>query len=437
MGDFMQQTLDTAAARAPLWLREWLLDGRGRWEASELPTRKTEAWRYTSVLPLQKAYAPQPADAGIPEGLAAQLPELGGHRLVFVDGRHCAALSSAALPPGIELVRFAQADARQAARIRTHLGSAAGRDRALFTALNDAALTEGVFLEIVPDARIDETLHIVWVTGSRDSAFSVNQRLLAICGANSRARIVEHFASAGGEQDAQESFTNGITELLLQGGARLEHYRLHLEEAGAMHVGGVYARLEGDATLESFHLALGSALKRVEVVVEHRGQGGHCELSGIYLPRGSEHVDYHTCVEHAVPRCTTNEVFRGIVADQARAVFNGRIHIHPDAQKTRAELSNRNLLTSARAEINTKPELEIYADDVQCAHGATVAQLDETSLHYLRTRGISAEEAAVMLSFGFINEVIDAVQCEGVRDYLRPLLARRLSRDPTLSRHLA
>jgi Fe-S cluster assembly protein SufD len=148
-------------------------------------------------------------------------------------------------------------------------------------------------------------------------------------------------------------------------------------------------------------------------------------------------VDYHTCVEHVVPECTTNEVFRGIVADEASAVFNGRIHIHPHAQKTRAELSNKNLLTSASAEVNTKPELEIYADDVQCAHGATVAQLDETSLHYLRTRGISAAEARVMLSFGFINEVIDAARCEPLRDYLRPLLAQRLSRDPTLSRHLA
>ena len=148
-------------------------------------------------------------------------------------------------------------------------------------------------------------------------------------------------------------------------------------------------------------------------------------------------MDYHTCVEHAVPHCTTDEVFRGIVADEARAVFNGRIHIHPGAQKTRAELSNRNLLTSADAEVNTKPELEIYADDVQCAHGATVAQLDDTSLHYLRTRGIAEDEARVMLSFGFINEVIDTIRCERVRDYLRPLLARRLARDPSLTRHLA
>jgi Fe-S cluster assembly protein SufD len=434
MTDFMQQTLDSAAERAPAWLQDWLRDGRGRWEASELPTRKTENWKYTSIQALRQPFAPPEASSMALADVAIQLPELGGCRLVFVNGHHRPELSGAELPAGVSLVRFADAGAEQAKRIREHLGTAAGRERALFTALNDAALADGVFLEIAAEARLDEPLHIAWVTGNQDSAFSVNQRLLVLCGPHSRARVIEHFASARGQQ---ETFTNGVTELLLERGASLEHYRLHLEESAAMHVGGVYAHLGENATLESFHLALGSALKRVDVRVEHRGPGAHCELSGVYLPRGSEHVDYHTCVEHVVPECTTDEVFRGIVADEASAVFNGRIHIHPHAQKTRAELSNKNLLTSASAEVNTKPELEIYADDVQCAHGATVAQLDETSLHYLRTRGISAAEARVMLSFGFINEVIDAARCEPLRDYLRPLLAQRLSRDPTLSRHLA
>jgi Fe-S cluster assembly protein SufD len=153
----------------------------------------------------------------------------------------------------------------------------------------------------------------------------------------------------------------------------------------------------------------------------------------VYLPRGEEHVDYHTCVEHRVPNCTSSEIFRGIIGDDATAVFNGRIHIHRDAQKTRAELSNRNLLTSTRAEVNSKPELEIYADDVQCAHGATVAQLDEMSLHYLRSRGISRERAQVMLSFGFINQVIDTVRNESLREYLQTLLNDRFSSDPALS----
>ena len=171
-------------------------------------------------------------------------------------------------------------------------------------------------------------------------------------------------------------------------------------------------------------------------MVNHAGPGAYAALNGVYLPRGDEHIDYHSTIEHAVPHCQTDEVFRGIIADRATAVFNGRIHIHPDAQKTRAELSNKNLLTSAEAQINSKPELEIYADDVQCAHGATVAQLDELAMHYLRTRGVSRAEAEVMLSFGFINELIEALELESLRAYLRPLLALRFARDSELSRHL-
>ena len=235
---------------------------------------------------------------------------------------------------------------------------------------------------------------------------------------------------------AEASFTSGVTELKLEANAKLHHYRLHEESGEAIHIGAVHARLERDANLDSFHLALGSRLKRVDVVVHHAGPGAHADLNGVYLPRGDEHIDYHTTIEHAVPHCTTDEVFRGIVGDKATAVFNGRIHIHPDAQKTRAELSNRNLLTSTEAEVNTKPELEIYADDVQCAHGATVARIDDLALHYLRTRGVSRDEAEVMLSFGFINELIDGMALEPLREYLRPLLAKRFARDDTLARHL-
>ena len=210
---------------------------------------------------------------------------------------------------------------------------------------------------------------------------------------------------------------------MLGPGAKLNHSRLHLESPEALHIGGLHVRLDRDATLESFHLALGGKLKRIDIVINHEGTGAHCQLDGIYLLRGNEHIDYHTCIEHAVPHCTTDETFRGIIGDKARAVFNGRIHIHPDAQKTHAQLSNKNLLTSATAEVNTKPELEIYADDVQCAHGATIAQLDDAMLHYLRTRGIPEDEALVLLSYGFINALVETQALDALRDYLKPLLA--------------
>lgn len=413
---------------APAWLQARREAGLARWRASEKPTRRTEAWKYTSLNKLERDFRAA-TPVAVPDD---DLPKLGAVRLVFVDGFLQGDIEKAHLPPGVELVRFVDADAGQAARITEHLGKAVASEQHLFANLNDANLSDGLFLDVAEGVRMTDPLHIVHITTDREPAFSVNQRLLVVLGDNAEANVIEHFTG-----QSAAAFTSGLTELLVGAGARLRHSRLHLEQGGAMHIGGVHALLHSDSQLDSFHLATGSDLKRMDIVVGYAGPGAHCDLNGIYLLRGSEHVDYHTCIEHAVPHCTTDEVFRGIIGDRARAVFNGRIHIHPDAQKTRAELSNRNLLTSANAEVNTKPELEIYADDVQCAHGATVAQLDEDMLHYLRTRGVGREEAEVMLSYGFINELVDALDNAPLRDFLHPLLAQRLSRDPLLTRHLA
>jgi Fe-S cluster assembly protein SufD len=432
MPDLMNRTLDAASANAPQWLQERQSVGRKIWAEAELPTRKTEAWKYTSLHALNRSFDSAEPSAASQAELGLEYPYFGGCKLVFVDGYLREDLSRIDIPAGVQLVRFADADEAQTGLIQKHLGSVVDSSRHLFANLSDAALNDGVFVQIEAGTDVTEPLHLIWLTTTGETAFTVSQRLLVLSGANSRASLIEHFDSTGNGN----AFTNGITELLLEDGATLHHHRLHLEEAGAMHIGGVHARLAKDSTLESFHLALGSELKRIDVVINHEGPGAHCGLNGVYLLRKQEHVDYHTCIEHASPHCTTDEVFRGIIGDSARAVFNGRIHIHPDAQKTRAELSNRNLLTSAQAEINTKPELEIYADDVQCAHGATVAQLDPETMHYLQTRGVSREEAEIMLSYGFINEVIDSIALESLREYLRPLLAKRFSRDPKLTRHL-
>ncbi|HCP04706.1 MAG TPA: Fe-S cluster assembly protein SufD, partial [Pseudomonas sp.] len=217
-------------------------------------------------------------------------------------------------------------------------------------------------------------------------------------------------------------FVNSLTEVVVGNNAQVQHYRINLEQEDLLHVGGVHVNLQRDARFHGFTLAQGSRLKRIDYQVNMLGEGAHLELNGVYLPRNRQVIDYHTNVEHCVPHCTSNEVFRGIIGDSAKAVFNGRIHIHPQAQKTLAELSNKNLLTSRTAEINTKPELEIYADDVRCAHGATISQLDETSLYYLQSRGVTKADAITMLSFGFINELLNQVPEQAVQDYLRPRL---------------
>ncbi len=432
MTDFMQQPLDVAAGAAPDWLADIRQRGREAWHQRGLPGRKAEAWKYNNLQALQQPFSAASSDTHV-QLAEIDYPQTEGPQLLFVDGIYREELSRLSLPAGISLVRFASASTEQAARIREHLGRAMPGTASHFAPLNDALLQDGVFLQVDAGVHIDQPLHITWLTSGQASALSVNQRLLTVLGANSQATIIESFANTptGGT-----AFTSGASELLLGDGARLDYYRLHLEEAEAVHIGGAHARLQADATLNSFHLALGSRLKRIDVTVDYQGRGSHSEINGIYLPRGEEQVDYHTCVEHAVPHCTTSETFRGIVGDRANAVFNGRIHIHPQAQKTRAELSNKNLLTSNQAEVNTKPELEIYADDVQCAHGATVAQLDPLALHYLRTRGIPRDEAEVMLSYGFINELVDGIRCEEIRGYLKPLLARRFARSEGLARHI-
>ncbi|HAN29330.1 MAG TPA: Fe-S cluster assembly protein SufD [Haliea salexigens] len=433
MSDFMQQALAAAARTAPAWLEPVQARGRDAWSKTALPTRKTEAWKYTSLQPLQQTFSAPATESARSPLDDIPLPALDGPTLVFADGHYRAELSHGELPAGLNLVRFADANSEQAARIAAALGSALQPGRHVFAPLNDATLADGVFMEVAANAHIDTPVHIAWLTTGQNESISITQRLLVCLAENSSATLVESFANTA---TGGTAFTNGITELLLARGAQLNHYRLHLEQGDAVHIGGVHARQEADSLLNGFHLALGSALKRIDLVVDHQGSGAHCALDGLYLPRGTETVDYHTCIEHAVPHCTSQERFRGIIADEATAVFNGRIHIHPQAQKTRAELSNKNLLTSNKAEINTKPELEIYADDVQCAHGATVAQLDPLALHYLRTRGVPREEAEVMLSYGFINELVEAIAQPAVQAFLKPLLARRFARDARLTRHI-
>jgi Fe-S cluster assembly protein SufD len=422
MTELMRENLARAQTEAPAWWDAAREDARRRWESTSLPTRKTEAWKYTDVRALDRSFAPGRPVALDDDALADRIPDLDGPRLVFVNGHYAPALSSAETPAGLRVCRFSEADESRSARIREALDSVVDADRHLFAALNSAALCDGVLVEVEAGATLHAPLQVVWVCADQGEAFAANQRLLVLAGENSCASVVESFVSLAEDS----SFTNGVSELLLSRGATLNHYRLQLEGGAALHVGGVHARLARDATLNSFHLGLGSDLKRVDIVVEHAGEGAHAEVNGLYLPRGREHVDYHTCMEHAVPHCSSTETFRGLVADAATAVFNGRIHIHPRAQKTSAELSNKNLLTSAEAQVNTKPELEIYADDVQCAHGATVAQLDALSLHYLRTRGIGEAQARLLLSIGFVNALVAQVRDERLREYLQRLLEARL-----------
>lgn len=427
MSDFQQQVLQLAAQQqGPHWLSDLRQQAMQTWQTSPWPTRKTEHWKYTPLMPLQKEGFQQWAQAVEGWQQDVDFIAVDATRLVFVNGVFDAEASS---PLSAEVVQFSQATDAQQQIIQQHLGKVVEGERHLFATLSNAVVADGVLIHIPRNAVLEKPVYLVHVSTPETQPAVAQQRVLVVLEEGARGELIEHFVSTAA---AQNGFVNSLTEIVVGDNADLQHYRLNVEEENLLHIGGVHVNLFRNARMRGFTLAQGSRLKRIDYQISHRGQGADLNLQGLYLPRNNQMVDYHTNIRHCVPHCTSSEVFRGIIADSARAIFNGRIHIYPDAQKTLAELSNRNLLTSNKAEVDTKPELEIYADDVKCAHGATVSQLNDEALFYLQSRGVQRKEAEVMMSFGFINELLQEVKEPAVQDYLLPRLAQLFGRDSDL-----
>ena len=421
---FQQQALSLAEQQqSPSFLAPVRAQGAAQWAQAAWPDRRSESWKYTPLRSLQRQSLP---NWGAQTELALdQLPIIDhaqAVRLVFVNGQFSAALSDPDWPP--ELTLFSQANIQQQAIIEQHLGRHVDATHHLFAALSNAWVAEGVLLHVPAHTTLAVPLHVVHVSTPEATPAAASHRLLVVLAAGAQATVVEQFVSTTARQNG---FVNSLTELSLDAGARLDHSRLHLEQEHLTHVGGVHGDLARDAQLHAFTLAQGSVLKRIDYHLRHRGAGSFLRFNGVYLPYAEQLIDYHTNVEHCEPHGTTEQQFRGIIGDAARAVFNGRIHIHPDAQKTLAEMNNRNLLLSDRAEVDTKPELEIYADDVRCAHGATITRPDATALYYLRSRGVSKQAAEAMLYSGFVNELIAEVGDEATRTFLQAQLPHLLA----------
>lgn len=388
------------------------------------PSRKVEDWKYTSVKPLEQAAAlplAKELTAMAPVTSVEAIPGLDTIDLVFVNGQFMPALSSVELPsaerdtiPGASLTLLSDADAGW---VQDTFSSIKPKKH-LFGLVNDVLATQGVVIDIAPDAVIEKPIRLFNLANA-ESQF--HNRLLVRVGAGAKASVIEQFVGN------VKSVGTHFAEYALEPGAELNHYRFGLQTGAAVALGGDHFRLSERAQLNTTLVGFGSDLSRVDLDVIHDGEQANANINAIYLLDNSELFDLHSTVEHAVPHCTTEENVRGIVADKARAVFNGRIHIHRYAQKTLAELNNRNLLLSDRAEVDTKPELEIYADDVRCAHGATVAEIDKGALYYLQCRGIEPEQAKVMLNFAFINELVAQMPEAALADWLRPRLRARFS----------
>lgn len=412
----MSQWLESAVARAETiddWLRPQRQESLALLRGAAWPSRKVEAWRFTPVTALERIDLSAVEQRAAPAVEA--IAELDSIDLVLRDGRFDGDLS--ALPAGLRITSLQLADVSARERA-SQLFGAVKPQRHVFGLVNDVLANDGLLIEIEAGASIERPLRVVHLVSA---GADVHTRTLVSLGEGAKATVIEQVL---GEY---ASFNTSFAEYAIGAEARLEHYRFALQSGDAMGVGGSHFSLSDRAELNSTIVGFGSNLSRLDTDIIHGGEHARAKLNAIYLLKDSELFDLHATVEHAMPYGTTEENVRGIVADQARAVFNGRIHIHRYAQKTLAELNNRNLLLSDKASVFTKPELEIYADDVKCGHGATIAETDKTALYYLQTRGLSRAQAQIMLNFGFINELVDQMPNLALANWLRPQLRERFA----------
>ena len=399
------------------WLRGVRRAGIDWFSRTGFPTPRNEHWKYTNVSPIEKrsfdlaAPSSRAADAGgpgerLPNGAAAP-------RLVVVDGRVDRELSDLrALPPGVRIEDFARVVEHDCGFLESRLGRIVSPEKTAFTALNTAFMDAGAVIRVDPETIADTPVHLVFVSGSHEHERAYSPRIVIAAGAGSRIAVVEHFI---GLADTVY-LDNVVTEIEVAQGAAVEHYKVQRASAGAYHVSALQAKLAAGASFHSLAVSLGARLARHDIDVTLGHEHARCSLDGLFVANGRQHVDFHTNVEHAAPRCESNEYYKGIAGGRGRGVFNGRVHVHPDAQKTEAHQTNRNLLLSRNAEIDTKPQLEIHADDVKCSHGATIGQLDEQMLFYMRSRGIPQSAARGMLTYGFARDVVDRIARSELRE---------------------
>lgn len=412
MSKWLQQTIENAGSVQD-WLSPIRAEALQALKHESWPTRKTEAWKYTPVKPLEKAEFSQSKNA-----VAVDIESITGLNsldLVFVDGVLVTPVNELTLEKGLTISSFESSDEATQLWVAGEYGQIKPK-RHLFGLVNDVLATQGVIIDVEDNAELEQPIRLVHLQNDGNEAHT---RVVMRLGVNATASVIEQFTGD------QSSFSTSVAEFAVGENAKLEHYRFCLQTGESMTVGGSHFRLQEKASLNSQLVGYGSKLARIDVDVDYAGEHAAAKLNAIYLLKDKEVFDLHSTIEHAVPNCITDETVRGIVGDHAKATFNGRIHIHRDAQKTLAELSNKNLLLARTAQINTKPELEIYADDVKCAHGATVAELDKRALYYMMSRGISRKDALVMLNFGFINALVDEMPNKALAEWLRPILRTR------------
>src|SRR5262245_24726348 len=418
----------------PAWLFPLRKAGITSFAEQGFPTLHDEDWRYTNVAPIARLPF-QPVFGAAPNGNAVETLErlafakMDGHRLVFVDGVYSAELSSVrALPAGVRLGSLASALTTESALLEKHLGRYARVEGNAFAALNQAFFLDGAFIYVPANVTVPEPIQLVFISSAQPAGATVHPRNLILVEANSRLTVIESYVSTGDGTYV----TNAVTELVAGDHAAVELVKFQDEAASAYHLATIQGQFGRTSNVNVHSFALGARLSRNNIHAKLAGEGLECVLNGLYLTKDEQLADHHMIVEHAQPNCASHEYFNGILDDKSKGVFHGRILVRQIAQKTDAKQTNKNLLLSDDATANTKPQLEIYADDVKCTHGATIGQLNDESIFYLRSRGLSTETTRRMVIHAFAGEIIERIRYEPVREELDKLVWDRLEANPHL-----
>jgi Fe-S cluster assembly protein SufD len=405
----------------PRWVAQARDGAMAQFEHLGFPTTKIEQWRFTSVAPIaERTFAL--AKDGI-AGAQQQTQALSAPiaQAVCVNGRFAPQLSHLdTLPKGVQLLGLEAAIASHPALVEPYLAKLSLTQTNSFTSLNTAFLRDGIVLIVSARTVVEQPIELTFASVSEGGGSVSHPRLLIVAGEGSQATVLERYVGKGA------AFTNAVGEVWLGANAVVDHYKLQEEPADAFHIASLFLHCARSGTFSSHSLTFGGGLVRNEVVATLAGEGIDCTLNGLYVGRGTQLIDNHTTIDHAMPHCGSHEIYKGILGDRSRAVFNGKIIVRPDAQKTDAKQTNKALLLSDEANINSKPELEIFANDVKCTHGAAIGQLDDAAMFYLRSRGLGVAESRAMLVHAFAGDILNRVKIAPVREYLEGILTARL-----------
>ncbi len=414
---------------------EWLAQQRkldlARFSKMGFPSQQDEGWRHTPLRPItSKTFSVTAASVATQTALAvalesSRIANLDSYQIVFVDGQYDSQLSMNVPKVGVMIEPMSAVLAHQPQSIKNLLGSVigsvAGDNKHGFTSLNNAFYKDGIVIRLDANTQFDKAIELIFL--SQSEMLISQPRNLIVAGANSKAQIIERYVSAS---DAH-TFINSTTEVVLEHGAELDYYVIQTQSRYAYQVCGIWAQQAAKSRFSCRTITLGGALVRNDLRSKLDGVNAHCDMLGIFSLTGKQHVDNHTTVLHQAENCSSTELYKGVLNQRSRGVFHGRIKVAPGAQKTDAQQTNNTLLLSRDAEIDTQPQLEIYADDVQCSHGATIGQIDESALFYLRTRGIDTAQARLLLTYAFVYDVLNRIDIVPLKDFLFDALATELA----------